>query len=85
MAGAGKTPEEEAYERKQEYKAYLHKHGVIEALNNATVALFEESPFPENPLAYIARRISPDYVALEEKCRDLEGIVASLKHSHGRK
>ena len=28
MAGAGKTPEEEAYERKQEYKAYLHKHGM---------------------------------------------------------
>lgn len=30
MAGAGKTPEEEAYERKQEYKAYLHKHGKYE-------------------------------------------------------
>ena len=26
----GTTPEEEAYKRKQEYKAYLHKHGAYE-------------------------------------------------------
>lgn len=54
---------------------------MIEALNNATVALFEEAPFPANPLTYIARRISPDFVALEEKVRDLEGVVTSLKRS----
>ena len=59
MASQGKTIES----KKDEFRAYLEKTGVIDQLTKILVSLYEENDRPSNALEFIKRNLSsPDEI-----------------------
>jgi hypothetical protein len=40
-------------QKKEDFRVYLEKNGIIDALTKVLVGLYEESDKPENPVEYI--------------------------------
>jgi len=43
--------------KREEFRRYLERNGVMESITRALVALYEESEKPEDPLRYICHRL----------------------------
>ena len=54
MASQAKTIEA----KKDEFRAYLEKTGVVDQLTKVLVSLYEENDKPSNPLEFIKRNLS---------------------------
>lgn len=78
--------------KKEEFRKYLEKSGVLDALTKALVRLFEEPERPDNAVAYIKARLEPDAAEdsavnalkheLDETKRKLEAL--QIQHDHIR-
>jgi cell shape-determining protein MreC len=44
--------------RKEEFRKYLEKNGVVDSITKTLVALYEEPERPQNPLEYIKQFLS---------------------------
>ncbi|CAM9304142.1 unnamed protein product, partial [Ectocarpus fasciculatus] len=75
------TPES----KKQEFRKYLEKSGVIDALTKVLVGLYEEPERPQNAVDYIKRYMGAptgiDVEALRAECDQLRKDKASLEES----
>lgn len=79
--------------KKEEYKKYLEKTGVSDALTKVLVALYEEPDRPKNAIEYIKKHLggssSNSYTdteqlknenkSLKQEIRDLENKIGELK------
>ncbi|KYQ91626.1 hypothetical protein DLAC_07398 [Tieghemostelium lacteum] len=67
---------------KEEYKQYLEKSGVIDALSKVLVGLYEESEKPSDALEFIKKHLGNslgvDVDALKQENADLKAEVAVL-------
>ena len=68
------------FSKKEEYRRYLEKTGVLDALTKALVGLYEEPERPSNALDYIKRYLgAPASVDVEGLKRENEELKAKLK------
>ena len=76
--------------KKDEFRAYLEKTGVVDQLTKVLVSLYEETDKPNDPLAFIRKNMSaPDeldtdnlkneYLKLKEENEQLKNKVVSLQ------
>ena len=69
--------------KKEEFRKYLEKSNVIDALTKALVNLYEEPDKPEKPVDFIKRVLggpsSADYEALKAENEQLRNELESLK------
>ena len=86
MATQAKTKEE----KKDEFRAYLEKTGVVDQLTKVLVSLYEETDKPTNPLEFIKRNMSApeeidqdnlknEYLKLKEENEKLRQRVTDLQ------
>ncbi|KAL3901190.1 MAG: hypothetical protein SGCHY_000792 [Lobulomycetales sp.] len=72
-------------QKKEDFRVYLEKNGIIDALTKVLVGLYEESDKPENPVDFIKQFLgSPsevDVEALREENEQLKQKVVELKAS----
>lgn len=47
--------------KKEEFRKYLERTGVLEKLTRALVSLYEEQERPEDAVAYVKARLDPDH------------------------
>lgn len=70
-------------EKKEEFRNYLEKYGVVDAMTQALVSLYEETNKPENPLDYIRKRLSPQQDVDEDSLKvvneELKKQIVSLQ------
>eukprot|EP01038_Epipyxis_sp_PR26KG_P011624 gene11624-15570_t len=75
------TPES----KKQEFRKYLEKSGVIDALTKVLVGLYEEPERPSNAVDYIKRYMGApagiDVEALRMECEQLKAEKAALENT----
>ncbi|CAN8005265.1 unnamed protein product, partial [Ixodes hexagonus] len=64
------TPNTPVDSKKEEFRKYLEKTGVLDALTKALMSLFEESERPENAVAYVKARLDSD--AADESAASLK-------------
>ncbi|KAM3568406.1 hypothetical protein VYU27_009468 [Nannochloropsis oceanica] len=68
--------------KKEEFRQYLEKSGVIEALTKVLVGLYEEPERPSNAVDYIKKYMGApsnvDVEALKSVCQDLRLQVEEL-------
>eukprot|EP01061_Rhynchopus_euleeides_P034094 TRINITY_DN57786_c0_g1_i1.p1 TRINITY_DN57786_c0_g1~~TRINITY_DN57786_c0_g1_i1.p1 ORF type:complete len:108 (+),score=56.27 TRINITY_DN57786_c0_g1_i1:48-326(+) len=69
--------------KKEEYKKYLDKANVIDALTKVLVTLYEEQERPEKPVEYIKKALGgpsqSDYDNLRAENEELKERVAKLE------
>ena len=76
--------------KKDEYRAYIEKTGVVDQLTKVLVSLYEESEKPVNPLDFIKRNMSApeeidqdnlknEYLRLKEENEKLKNKVTELQ------
>mmetsp|Transcript_9631 Transcript_9631/g.17514 ORF Transcript_9631/g.17514 Transcript_9631/m.17514 type:complete len:91 (+) Transcript_9631:129-401(+) len=66
-------------EKKEEFRKYLEKTGVIDALTKVLVGLYEEPERPPNAVDYIKRYIgAPQNVDVDSLKRENEQLRAQL-------
>ncbi|KAF2073496.1 hypothetical protein CYY_005205 [Polysphondylium violaceum] len=69
---------------KEEFKGYLEKSGVIDALTKVLVGLYEESDKPSDALEFIKKHLGNslgiDVDALKQENADLKAEVEALTH-----
>jgi hypothetical protein len=86
MAAGGyhQTPDS----KKEEYKKYLEKNGVTDALTKVLVGLYEEPERPANAIDYIKKHLSgvnevdalkKENDELKNKMQDLERTIGELR------
>ena len=86
MATQAKTIEA----KKDEFRAYLEKTGVVDQLTKVLVSLYEETDKPTNPLEFIKRNMSApeeidqdnlknEYLKLKKKKKKLRQRVTDLQ------
>jgi hypothetical protein len=86
MATQAKTIEA----KKDEFRAYLEKTGVVDQLTKVLVSLYEETDKPTNPLEFIKRNMSApeeidqdnlknEYLKLKEENEKLRQRVTELQ------
>ena len=86
MASQAKTIEA----KKDEFRAYLEKTGVVDQLTKVLVSLYEENDKPSNPLEFIKRNMSApeeidqdnlknEYLRLKEENEKLKQRVTDLQ------
>jgi hypothetical protein len=86
MATQAKTIEA----KKDEFRAYLEKTGVVDQLTKVLVSLYEETDKPTNPLEFIKRNMSApeeidqdnlknEYLKLKEENEKLRQRVTDLQ------
>ena len=86
MATQAKTIEA----KKDEFRAYLEKTGVVDQLTKVLVSLYEETDKPTNPLEFIKRNMSEpeeidqdnlknEYLKLKEENEKLRQRVTELQ------
>ena len=86
MATQAKTIEA----KKDEFRAYLEKTGVVDQLTKVLVSLYEETDKPTNPLEFIKRNVSApeeidqdnlknEYLKLKEENEKLRQRVTELQ------
>ncbi len=86
MATQAKTIEA----KKDEFRAYLEKTGVVDQLTKVLVSLYEETDKPTNPIEFIKRNMSApeeidqdnlknEYLKLKEENEKLRQRVTELK------
>mmetsp|Transcript_3539 Transcript_3539/g.6078 ORF Transcript_3539/g.6078 Transcript_3539/m.6078 type:complete len:91 (-) Transcript_3539:323-595(-) len=75
------TPES----KKQEFRKYLEKSGVIDAFTKVLVGLYEEPERPQNAVDYIKRYMGAptgiDVEALKAECEQLRKDKADLEET----
>eukprot|EP01028_Stygiella_incarcerata_P012034 TRINITY_DN722_c0_g1_i1.p1 TRINITY_DN722_c0_g1~~TRINITY_DN722_c0_g1_i1.p1 ORF type:complete len:100 (-),score=38.83 TRINITY_DN722_c0_g1_i1:166-465(-) len=78
--------------RKEEFRKYLEKTGVIDTMTRVLVALYEEQEQPANPLDYIkeylgdpsggdSKSLKDENEQLKNTVRELEEELRSLKEA----
>ena len=76
--------------KKDEFRAYLEKTGVVDQLTKVLVSLYEETDKPNNPLDFIKRNMSApeeidqdnlknEYLRLKEENEKLKQRVTDLQ------
>ena len=86
MASQAKTIEA----KKDEFRAYLEKTGVVDQLTKVLVSLYEETDKPTNPIEFIKRNMSApeeidqdnlknEYLKLKEENEKLRQRVTELQ------
>mmetsp|Transcript_4263 Transcript_4263/g.10832 ORF Transcript_4263/g.10832 Transcript_4263/m.10832 type:complete len:113 (-) Transcript_4263:1327-1665(-) len=79
------TPEQ----KKEEYKRYLQKSGVVDAITKVLVALYENEDRPPNPVNFIKRyfgapdaqdhnALTAENAALKDENQELKNMVKEL-------
>jgi hypothetical protein len=72
------------YSKKEEFRKYLDKTGVLDALTKTLVGLYEEPDRPANAIEYITRYIgAPQNVEVESLRRENEQLKAELEKLRG--
>lgn len=70
-------------EKKDEFRNYLEKFDVINALNQALISLYEEPVRPEFPIDYIKKKLAPQTDVDEENLKlvnkELEKTIEDLQ------
>lgn len=70
--------------KREQFRKYLEAGNVIETLNRAMINLHEQSPLPEDPLAFIREVIgappAENVDALIRKNQDLHARVIHLRN-----
>ena len=76
-----KTPDS----KKEEYKKYLEKNGVTDALTKVLVGLYEEPERPPNALDYIKKHLSGvnEIDALKKENDELKKKIQNLERTIG--
>mmetsp|Transcript_25324 Transcript_25324/g.31207 ORF Transcript_25324/g.31207 Transcript_25324/m.31207 type:complete len:103 (+) Transcript_25324:200-508(+) len=71
--------------KKEEYKKYLEKQGVTDALTKVLVGLYEEPDRPSNALDYIKKHLSGinEVDALKKENEELKNKVVDLERTIG--
>ena len=78
MSGTGGNSVD--FSKKEEFRRYLEKSGVLDALTKVLVGLYEEPDRPENALNYIKRYIgAPASLDVEGLKRENEMLKQQLK------
>eukprot|EP00049_Salpingoeca_infusionum_P000420 m.39807 g.39807 ORF g.39807 m.39807 type:complete len:105 (-) comp10360_c0_seq1:60-374(-) len=57
--------------KKEEFRNYLDKGGVVDALTKALVGLFEEPEKPANPIEFLTQHFSPT----DSSGTDIEALI----------
>mmetsp|Transcript_4163 Transcript_4163/g.7613 ORF Transcript_4163/g.7613 Transcript_4163/m.7613 type:complete len:96 (-) Transcript_4163:1111-1398(-) len=69
--------------RKDAFKKYIEKHELMEKINAAVGALFNEAVLPDNPMDYVASHLCADKLKKAdeslEKMKELEKEVKKLR------
>ena len=74
--------------KKEEYKKYLEKNGVTDALTKVLVGLYEEPERPSNAIDYIKKHLSgvnevdalkKENEELKKKIKELEKTIGQLR------
>lgn len=77
------------YSKKEEFRRYLEKAGVLDSLTKVLVGLYEEPDRPTNALEYIKRYLGApaavDVDGLKRENEDLKKQVEKLKKQLGDK
>lgn len=55
-------------QKKELFKAYLQRHGVLEAVNDAMQQLFASTELPEDPLKYLGDKLLQASIASNGEC-----------------
>ena len=68
------------YSKKEEFRKYLERTGVLDALTKTLVGLYEEPERPANAIEYIKRYIgAPQHVDVDGLKRENEQLKAELE------
>ncbi|EFC43467.1 predicted protein, partial [Naegleria gruberi] len=66
--------------RKEEFRKYLEKNGVVESFTKSLVALYEEPERPPNPLDYIKHHLGgPSAEDIEQLKQENEKLKQRIK------
>ena len=79
MATQAKTIEA----KKDEFRAYLEKTGVVDQLTKVLVSLYEETDKPTNPLEFIKRNMREENEKLRQRVTELQKQIEALKGDEG--
>lgn len=82
IKSTNKTPDT----KKEEYKKYLEKNGVTDAITKVLVGLYEEPERPSNAIEYIKKHLSgvnEAEVALKKENEELKKKVKELERTIG--
>ncbi|KAG2377421.1 hypothetical protein C9374_009332 [Naegleria lovaniensis] len=66
--------------RKEEFRKYLEKNGVVDSFTKALVALYEEPERPQNPLEYVKHYLGgPSTEDIEQLKQENEKLKQRIK------
>merc|ERR1711871_756348 len=79
MSSSYQTPDS----KKEEFRKYLERSGVIDALTKVLVGLYEEPEKPHNALEYIKQYLGAptgvDVESLKQECENQKATIAQLQ------
>ncbi|KXS19300.1 hypothetical protein M427DRAFT_53243 [Gonapodya prolifera JEL478] len=81
-------------QKKEDFRKYLEKHGIVDSLTKVLVALYEEPEKPDSPLEYVKQflggpsdidveAIKAENDELKRRVRELELKVEELTKTSG--